>query len=726
VADPRFEGGTSTAVASEIVAAARGGLNCALLMVKGPLLGHPFPVHPDLRSLVDSGAVVLVDPDTLIEVDLVLVHHPTIMATGLARSVTIKSSNVVLVLHHPRLNQIGKVQYDLGKIVQNCYAAFRAEVQLAPVSVVVRESLPAALPLHARLLADDWTNLIDLGAWLPRAQKELAYPVVIGRHSRPDRLKWPDEREQALLAYPDDASRYRVRILGADDFLVESYGTVPTNWELISFSWENIPEFLRSLDFYVFFHGSEWSEAFGRTIMEALAVGLVVILPKSFERIFGPAAVYAELDDVRGVIDRFVADPAVYSNQSNTACEYCARHFGLDQFVPRLRELFSISSGFVRHNAAHALPKKNVLFVSTNGIGLGHLTQQLAVARRLPENLTAVFATMSMAMGIVEREGYLAHFLTYHRHIDADRDRWNRVLAEELFDLIAFTRPRVIAFDGTYPFDGLLRAMAAFRASFSIWVRRPMWREHHGIALQYSSKFDAVIEPRELADAFDYGPTKKSQHLTYVVPPVLHLDVAERLERSAAMTALDVPRDATIVALQLGSGTNYDLRLIRRHILKSLHRHPDVFVLDIRSPIRDVLVDESAASPRYRAIELFPTFKYSCAFDFAISAAGYNSFHENVLGAVPTIFVPNEAEEMDLQLSRALFADVYGYGKVLRRDHDLYAVDEIIDDMMDPARRDEIKHRCRSIAWRNGATKIAEFVADAARFLRTDYDVFKY
>ena len=48
----------------------------------------------------------------------------------------------------------------------------------------------------------------------------------------------------------------------------------------------------------------------------------------------------------------------------------------------------------------------------------------------------------------------------------------------------------------------------------------------------------------------------------------------------------------------------------------------------------------------------------------AIAAAGYNTFHEQVLGAIPTLFVPNEADEMDLQASRARWAELTRRGRL--------------------------------------------------------------
>src|SRR5262245_61923508 len=81
VADPRFEGGTSTALKEEIEASHRAKLRTGLLMVKGSLLGRAnLWMHPDIRALVDTGAVEIVDHQTGIAVDLTIVHHPTIFA----------------------------------------------------------------------------------------------------------------------------------------------------------------------------------------------------------------------------------------------------------------------------------------------------------------------------------------------------------------------------------------------------------------------------------------------------------------------------------------------------------------------------------------------------------------------------------------------------------------------------------------------------------------------
>ena len=93
---------------------------------------------------------------------------------------------------------------------------------------------------------------------------------MIGRHGRPDPVKWPRTREELLQAYPD-VPDVRVRVLGGGELAVERLGRTPANWEVIEFGTVEPAEFLHGLDFFVYFHDPDLIEAFGRTIMEAMA-----------------------------------------------------------------------------------------------------------------------------------------------------------------------------------------------------------------------------------------------------------------------------------------------------------------------------------------------------------------------------------------------------------------------------------------------------------------------
>lgn len=721
VGDPRFEGGTSTALAAEIDAAHRDGLRCGLLAVKGPLLGNTLPLHPDLRARLALGKIHLVHVSSRIEAGIVVIHHPTIFSSLPERRVDVAGAHVVLVLHHPRLNGLGKVQYDLAAVVRNCESVFGGPVHVAPVSDAVRMSVRFQVPRGARLLDEDWLNLLDFEAWPRRPERRLRFPVAIGRHARPDAQKWPDTREEALAAYPADPALAVVKVLGGAAFLETLYGSVPSNWIIEPFSSERVPAFLTELDFYVYYHSQAWSEAFGRTILEAIAVGVLVILPPGFASIFGLSAVYCQPSEVVAKIEHFVGNPAAYREHVTGAMQHAQRHFGLGAFLPRLRRCFpELTLGRPNQPRSGASPgRRTVMLISTNGIGLGHLVQQLAIADRLGPAFRPVFVTMSMGLNIASQAGYLTQYINYHKHIEADRDRWNRVFGEELFDLLSFHRPDVVLYDGTMPFSGLVEALGHHRDAMSVWVRRAMWRQHHGVALEVSSRFDAIVEPGELAEEWDRGPTTAERPHVYRVAPVLHVDVAERLGREDARAALDLPENRLVVAIQLGSENNYPLAQMKERLIETFLRDPRVEIVELRSPIGE-RAKGPGNQPRRRTIDLFPAFRYSNAFDICVSAAGYNAFHENLLGAIPTIFVPNEAEEMDLQLVRAKYAEVVGLALLLRRDHDRYRIGEVVETMLDDRARTGIRLRCQRLDRRNGADEIASFVTMAAHMLRTD------
>lgn len=725
VADCKFEGGTSSAIATEMLVAVRAGYRVGLLMIKGPLLPATFPTHPEIRSLLESGLVERIDPTSDVQAEAVLVHHPNILENRPVCRLNIRTRLLLLVLHHPMYDRQGERQYDIDRVVQNCFDSFFMEVVLAPVSDTVRRSLRSPLPENAALSGENWTNLILLDDWPRKKSREIGNPVVIGRHSRPDPLKWPNRRTDALLAYPDDAGRYKVRVLGAGPYLEELYRPVPQNWELLPFSWDGIPEFLQSLDFYVYFHSDEWSEAFGRTILEALAVGLVVILPPTFREIFAEAAIYAEPGEVQDIVDRLAGDLEEYQKQSDRAHAFVSSHFSADAYEQRLARFdLHVRSAPASAPVLQPLPERPILFLSSNGIGVGHLVQQMAIADRLPSGLNSVFATMSKAHSIVQDSGYLSFFLPHHASIDVPSENWNTMLAEELYDLIKFIEPPVLAYDATAVFRGVTEVLAEFPDLISVWVRRPMWAPFHEPFMQSETSFDLILEPGELAHAFDHGPTLHGNVPVHTVSPVLQIDPTARLSRESARAALGLDDEVRVVALQLGSGVNFDLSGARREIIDAILEYPDTFVLDICSPLVNVRA-ECSEKPRYRQISLFPSFRFSRAFDAAVSVAGYNAFHEQVLGAIPTLFVPNEAPEMDRQAARGRWAELTGCGLMYRRDRDDGKARFLVRQLLDTEEQSFIRSRCHAIRWKNGAIEIAEFIEDNARLVRTDRDVTK-
>jgi hypothetical protein len=474
--------------------------------------------------------------------------------------------------------------------------------------------------------------------------------------------------------------------------------------------------FLSTVDFFVYFHHSRWVEAFGRTVIEAMASGAVAVLPPHFETLFADGAIYAEPDEVRELVRRLHADRRAFVRQSRRGAALVAQRFGPAVHVERLRGLI----GRPRRSARGiGLPRRRrrILFVTSNGVGIGHLTRMLAVARRCSQPLQPVFLTLSQAISIVRGHGFLVEYLPYHNLLGCDVQHWNQCLREEVNELIGFYDPPVLVFDGNVPYQGLVDALGDNPDVFAVWCRRGMWQAGRGRdAIARERHFDAVVEPRDLAERFDRGLTTQNRSRTRAVAPIRLLDESDLLSRRQARAALGIGSDRPAVLLQLGAGNNYDYAPLRQSAIAMLRERHGADVRVAEWPI----AEEPLELPEgVRGIREFPLSRYLRAFDLVISAAGYNSFHEVLLAGGPAIFVPNEHPQQDDQLARARFVEHQDLGACVRA-REIYRLSGCVERLLAPGERRRIARRCATLERGNGAVEFARLIEEMAYSRRVD------
>jgi Glycosyltransferase family 28 C-terminal domain len=714
IGDFRFPGGTSTAVVEELRAQAAAGYRTGLIQLKGPVLQYPHPVHAGIRRCLDEGIADLLDPDAPVAARIVLAHHPSLFTYLPHRALRVAAEARLLIVRHPPFDGLGQPSYDCATIHRNAEAVLGGEVLWAPIGPAVRAQL-AGMDDPPPLLPLDWHGVLDPRPWRVARTGPLEARPVIGRHSRPDALKWPDDRTTTLAVYPDDPG-FVVRILGGGPFLRELLRGYPRNWEVLPFNAVPPDRFLSTVDFFVYFHHSRWVEAFGHTVIEAMASGAVAILPPHFEALFADGALYAEPHEVRELVRRLHADRRAFVRQSRRGSALVTQRFGPAAHVERLRDLI----GRPRRSARGiGVPrrKRRILFVTSNGVGVGHLTRMLAVARRCPQPLEPVFLTLSQAIRIVREHGFLVEYLPFHGLLGCDIQRWNQCLREEVNELIGFYDPPVVVFDGNVPYQGLVDALGDNPDVFAVWCRRGMWQAGRGKdVIGRERHFDAVVEPRDLAERFDRGLTAQSRARTRVVGPIRLLDESDLLSRRQARAALGISSTRPAVLLQLGAGNNYDYAPLRRTAIAMLRERYDADVRVAQWPI----AEEPLELPEgVRSIREFPLSRYARAFDLVISAAGYNSFHEVLLAGVPAIFVPNEHPQQDDQLARARFVEHEDLGACVRV-REIYRLGACIERLLAPAERRRIARRCATLERGNGAVELVGLIEEMAYSRKAD------
>jgi hypothetical protein len=727
VGDFRFPGGTSTSTASEARALAAAGYRLGLLSLATAPLSPARPIHPEIQALADAGLARFVPPHQPVTANLTLLHHPAAFQTLPAVPPLVTSHRTLLVVHHPATDAEGTPQYDVDLVIALTEALY-GPVTWAPVGPSVRKTLDR-LAAPPPMLATDWVNILDPADWTapPTPLPLPRHRPVIGRHSRPAPEKWPADRETFLAAYPD-SPEITVRLMGYSPALDQIVGPRPANWQVLPFAALPVRDFLHSIDYFVYFHAPVWIEAFGRSILEAMAAGKVCLLPATFEPLFGEAAVYCAPHEVLAHVRRLEADPVARATLADRARDMVADRFGPQVAVTRVAALIG-GPAFEPALAepvlpdpdqpdpappAQALQRPRILYFTSNGVGMGHLARCMASARRLPPGVDPVIVTMSKAFGVVRDEGLTVEHLGYFRALDLPHGVWTGKLAAELGAILDYYAPEVFVFDGNVPYDALMTLFPQRPEMWKVWQRRPLWRPDTGQdSLARSEAFDLILEPGELAAPVDRGLTAQRRDRCLKVPPIRFLDEAEALTRSAARTLLGLDPTRPAVLLQLGAGNNFDFRAAAEMVFNLAAPdgpRPDLQVVFARWRIAE---GDLALPPHVQCLDTFPIARHLAAFDMAVASAGYNTFHENLAAGLPTLFLGNDHPEQDEQGLRAGYAALRGMALAARAD-DRHGIRRGLESLLQPQTRVRLTAACNRARQPNGALPTARVLSGLA------------
>ena len=712
VVDPRFQGGTNSAVAAEITAATRAGYSVGLISCEASNLRQPMPFNNRLQRLVLQDDLTLLPPGVRTSCKLAVLHNPYTAGLLPLEPVGINAEHRLVVAHHPPVDAFGEPSYDLVAASRNAEEILGGPASWAPVGPNVRAAF-GRVDDAPDLLATDWTNSIDFDAWYRRPEPRKSQHFTIGRHSRADLRKFPADRETFLKIY-GDGSAAQVDLLGCPGQIRSLLDPLPQNWTLRPFHSLDVKDYLDGLDAFVYFHRKDWIEAFGYAVIEAMARGVPCVLPETLGPSFSDAATIASPDHAFDAAMALCQEP---DEAREKGYEFVKSLHSFDSVVRRLKSLIGAPSK--KPGAAVAIrgAQQSALLLSTNGIGMGHLTRTIAIARRFPAPFKPVIVTMSHAAAVAEDFGLHVEFIPYHAYLGVEQEPWNAFLREEILSLIDAFDARVVLFDGNSPFQGLIDACALRPSVWSVWCRRGMWQSASGEHLLTRERyFDAVIEPRDLAGAFDQGLTTTSRSKTRFVEPIRLLDKSEQIPRSMARAELGLDPDLPVLLLQLGGGNNYDMSLMRDLTIQHLSNREDLQVAYVEWLISSG--SEPVPLPdNFTKVSTYPISRYINAFDATVSAVGYNSFHENFDAGLPAIYVPNENPAQDDQLARAQFAARNGAAIIARRNRPEQLV-AALTEILDPERREQMAKAARRFSCKNGAVEAAGIVADLGLTIR--------
>lgn len=356
VADGRFSGGSTAALATDVATLAGLGLKIGLLFVRSAYLQDSRdPMNPAALALCDLDGVARLQPGTAARAPLAFLHHPLVFFHGIEERAQLSAGRAMIVAHHAPFRSDGSLEYDPVATARRARRSLglRCTPWFAPVSGVVRRQLASFAPL-LRMSLEDWPNVFD-PAGFPVQRPLLQGPqIIIGRHGRADALKFPATGSAIDASLPAGAD-VAVRVLGCPAAALAAKGAHPERWEVLKFGAEPVAAFLNSLDAFVYHYHPNLTEAFGRTAVEAAFCGRICLLDPRLQATFGDMAEYCRPEDTAAVLARIAADPAAARARAARAREIAVEKYGSGSLGPRW-ERFCTDPGVSARDTAAVPP----------------------------------------------------------------------------------------------------------------------------------------------------------------------------------------------------------------------------------------------------------------------------------------------------------------------------------------------------------------------------------
>lgn len=345
-----------------------------------------------------------------------------------------------------------------------------------------------------------------------------------------------------------------------------------------------------------------------------------------------------------------------------------------------------------------------VLFVSSNGAGIGHLTRLTAIAEKM--RIPSAFLSLSRAYSVIEDRGHRVSFFASHETVGGDRRIWGARFCSALQQSIRENNARLVVFDGTFVYPELTATCQALGLPL-VWIQRGCWKPEIDQASTQrhaaSTVASAVILPKDHAvqETVDVGANIDVAE----VAPIILTTQSDLLDRASALRELGLNPEQKHVLIQLGAGTINDIENSEQIAVETVLRlSPEWVPVVTRSPLRP---NSKAYPSKVKSVTSFPVARHYRAFDFGVFAAGYNSVQESLSLELASVFVPNMNTKTDDQLKRASEAADHGLALLATTDADLQ---DSIRLLSEDACRSRISAALKNIGDSTGAEEAARFI----------------
>lgn len=354
-----------------------------------------------------------------------------------------------------------------------------------------------------------------------------------------------------------------------------------------------------------------------------------------------------------------------------------------------------------------------VLCYAVNGLGLGHLTRLVAVARQMRRLAAAMHQPVEIVF-LTSSEGDSLAWLhdfpvvkvpskTGAHAGGLEPARYRRLARQCVWSAFSAFAPDLLVVD-TFP-AGSLRELRPVldMGQRNVFVYRAV-RGDAAAAPEFQSALRAyhrIVVPHEFGQDASPVPDDLAERV-HPCGPILLRSRDETLSPGDARERLGLPPDATAVYVSTGGGGDQEADAFFAQILRAARRLPDLRFVFGAGPLYRGAEPHAPNVAWTRRPALMECFR---AFDAAVTAGGFNSVWELMHCGVPCLLAPRPRSHDDQERRAALCADA-GAGTVLDSlDPDTVAA--ALTALLEPARRDAAARAARTLAPVNDALTAA-------------------
>jgi hypothetical protein len=361
--------------------------------------------------------------------------------------------------------------------------------------------------------------------------------------------------------------------------------------------------------------------------------------------------------------------------------------------------------GIARLEAAAQLPRPvqapageqgdgRIVFLPTNGSGLGHAQRCGLIARGLSRPDRALFMAFPSCVPLVEGRGFPCVPLV-QKSTDHPEE-----FANDLVNAVRLLRTLRagdhLVFDGGYVFDSIYRAIHETGCT-ATWIRRGLWRPGQvaDAPIERERAFAHVLVPEEAFPELnvDYSRGAHVHRVGPIVqpPPAISRETV----RARLAKTFGIPFD-TLVVTMLGGGVASDRTAQVQAISALLEPRSGCLHLVVVWPTSKVAPGMTGWR-NTRLVRTRDSLALAAAADLVVSAVGYNTFHELLYSRIPAIFIPQVAAYLDDQERRARAASDRGLAETVLA-HEFLLLERRIGDMLDRGRGESLRKALDELA----------------------------